>query len=276
MDESVLQHGVSVETAGDHGMIEPNIARIRDYWLGGAHYSEMDREFADYIAICAPHIPYLVRAQRALLGRMVRYLAGHGVRQFVDLGSGVPTIDHVHHIAQTIDPASRVVYVEIDPGLVEDGRGLLAGNDNTAFLRADIREPDQVLVAAKECGLLDLDEPVALIMIETLLHIPDSDDPVSMVGAYRDAMCSGSYLALSHFSAHEELLAAFAMFDQMNLGTPPLVNLRSREQLGCFFAGLELVAPGVVPVPLWRPDSQDDVGRNPERVPVYAGLARKS
>jgi hypothetical protein len=253
-------------------MIEPNIARVRDYWLGGAHNSDSDRKFADYTAVCAPHIPYLVRAQRVLLGRMVRYLVGQGVRQFLDLGSGVPTIDHVHQVAQAIEPASRVVYVEIDPGLVEDGRNLIAGTDNVAFLQADIREPDQVL---ELCRLLDLSEPVALLMIETLLHIPDCDDPGTMIAKYLAALCSGSYLGLSHFAEHEELLAAFAMFDGMNLGTRPLVNLRSREELAGFFAGLELVEPGVVPVPLWRPDSHEDLGRNPDRAPMYAGLGRK-
>src|SRR5689334_21203917 len=181
-------------------MIEPNIARVRDYWLGGSHNSEADRTFADYTAVCAPHIPYLVREQRALLGRMVRYLVGQGVRQFLDLGSGVPTIDHVHQVAQAIEPASRVVYVEIDPDLVEDGRNLIAGNENVAFLQADIREPDKVLAL---CGLLDLSEPVALLMIETLLHIPDCDDAAAMVASYMSALCSDSYLALSHFSEHE-------------------------------------------------------------------------
>jgi hypothetical protein len=203
---------------------------------------------------------------------MVRYLVGQGVRQFLDLGSGVPTIDHVHEVAQAIEPAARVVYVEIDPSLVEDGRSVLAGIDNVAFVQADIREPDNVLAL---CGLLDLSEPVAVLMIETLLHIADCDDPAAIVAAYMSAMCSGSYLGLSHFCEHEELLAAFAMFDEMNLGARPLVNLRTLEEIESFFAGLEPVPPGVVPVPLWRPESRDDVGRNPGRVPMYAGLGRK-
>ena len=268
--------GVPIETAGEQSMIEPNIARIRDYWLGGSHHGEMDRTFADHTSVCAPHIPYLVRAQRALLSRMVRYLVGHGVRQFLDLGSGVPTIDHVHEVAQAIEPTARVVYVEIDPGLVDEGRDLLAGNNNAVFLQADIRAPDQLLAAPEVRKLLDLSEPVAVLMIETLLHIPDYDDPAAMVAAYKAAMCSGSFLALSHFSENDELLAAFALFDQLNLGRRPAVNLRSAEQLASFFAGLDLVEPGLVPVPLWRPDSQEDVGRNPERIPMYAGLARKS
>ena len=254
-------------------MIEPNIARIRDYWLGGSHNAEADRTFADYTAVCAPHIPYLVRAQRALLGRMVRYLIAQGVRQFLDLGPGVPTLGHVHEVAQGVEPTARVVYVEIDPGLVEDGRGVLAGNNNAAFLQADIREPDKVLA---QCELLDLHEPVAVLLIETLLHIADCDDPATMIATYMSATCPGSYLALSHFSEDEALLEAFAMFDEMNLGQRPVVNLRTREQLEAFFTGLDLAPPGIVPAPLWRPGSDEEVGRNPERVPMYAGLGRKS
>jgi hypothetical protein len=264
-----------MEKAGESGVTEPSIARIRDYWLGGRHHGDMDRTFADHTAVCAPHIPYLVRAQRALLGRMVRHLVAHGVRQFLDLGSGVPTLDHVHEVAQAIEPTSRVIYVEIDPGLVDQGRELLAGNDNTAFLLADIREPDKVLAAPELGELFDLSEPTAVLMIETLLHIPDSDDPAAIVGAYMSAMCSGSYLALSHYSEDDDLREAFALFDRMNLGWRPVLSLRSRAELGCFFAGLELVEPGVVPVPLWRPDSDEEVGRNPDRVPMYAGLGRK-
>ncbi len=257
-------------------MIEPNIARIRDYWLDGSHHSDIDRQFADHTAMCAPHIPYLVRAQRALLARMVRYLLAHRVRQFLDLGSGIPTMGHIHEIALPIEPDARVVYVDIDDGLVDDGRNVISGIDNVTYLREDMREPDKVLAASELSGQLDLREPVAILMIETLLHIADCDGPGAMIAGYRDAMSPGSYLALSHFSENDDLLDAFAMFDEMNLGQRPIVNLRSKEQLTQFFTGLTLVEPGVVPVPLWRPDSVDDVGLNPERGPMYAGLARKS
>src|SRR5690349_13912576 len=116
-----------IEAAGERGGAKPSIARVRDYWLGGRHHREVDRHFAENTAMCAPHIPYLVRAQRALLGRMVRYLLEQGVRQFLDLGSGVPTLGHVHEIAQALDPSARVVYVDHDPGVAADGRYLLEG-----------------------------------------------------------------------------------------------------------------------------------------------------
>jgi hypothetical protein len=261
-------------TPGLNGPDRPNIARIRDYWLGGSHYSEEDCELANRIVVCAPHIPYLVRAQRALLQRLVRHAYAQGVRQFLDLGSGVPTSRHVHEIAQDIDPECRVVYVDIDPGIASLGDRLLKGNDNVAFLQADIRQPEQVLDAPETRKLLDLDQPVAVLMIDTLMHFPDAENPSALVAAYVEATCSGSYLAISHFSESDELRTAFGLFDRM-FGAPPAVTLRSREWLADFFAGLDLVDPGVVPVPLWRPSTDDEFPRNPELAEVVVGLGRK-
>jgi hypothetical protein len=253
----------------------PSIARVRDYWLGGEHHTERDRTFADYAAACAPHVPFMVRAQRALLGRMVRYLVGQGVRQFLDLGSGLPTIGHVHEIAQGSDSSSRVVYVDIDPHVVADGQQVLAGIDNVAYLQADLLEPSQVLAAPQTRRLLDLSEPIAVLLIATLQHIPDTDDPVTVVAAYKDAMCSGSYLAVSHFGPDPQLLAGYKMFDEMNLVQRPDVSLRDETSLVPFFSGLALVDPGIVPLVLWRPDPDDDPWRDPERIAIHAGLGRK-
>jgi hypothetical protein len=263
------------EAAGEQRVGKPNIARIRDYWLGGQHHSGLDRDFADHISACIAHIPYLVRAQRALLERMVRYLVGQGVRQFLDLGSGLPTCGHIHEIAQGIDPASRVVYVDTDPGVVEDGRRLLAGNQNAALVGVDIREPDRVLNAPETRRLLDLSEPVAVLVIATLQHIPDSVDPAAMIAAYRDAMCSGSYLGVSHLGPDEQLVAGYKLFDEMQLYERPDVSVRDRASIAILFSGLELVEPGIVPMILWHPDPDDELGRDPERLPVFAGLGRK-
>ena len=136
--------GASVENDVD----QPNISRIRDYWLDGAHHTEIDRDFGDRIAVCAPHLPYLVRIQRALTRRLVHYAIENGVRQFLDLGSGVPAGGNVHEVAQEIDPTCRVVYVDLDPGITQEGRSLLAGNVRSAYLQADIRKPAQILEAA--------------------------------------------------------------------------------------------------------------------------------
>jgi hypothetical protein len=213
-----------------------------------------------------------VRAQRALLQRLARHALAQGVRQFLDLGSGMPTSRHVHEIAQDIDPECRVVYVDIDPNISSLGNRLLKGNDNVAFLQADIRRPEQIFDAVEARKLLDLDQPVAVLLIETLLHIPEN--PSALVAAYVEAMCSGSYLAISHFSENDELRMGLGLFDRM-FGAPPLVTLRSRERLADFFAGLDLVDPGIVPVPLWQPSAYDEFPRNPELAEVFAGLGRK-
>lgn len=266
---------VSVGVAAEQGAPDVSIAGVRDYWLGGRHHSDVDRDFADRIAIVVPHIPYLVRAERALLGRMVRYLIRQGVRQFLDLGSGVPAVGHIHEIAQSIDPTSRVVYVDTDPHVVADSSHLLAGHEHAALVAADIRDPSQVLNAPETRRLLDLSEPTAVLVISTLQHIPDSDDPIGMIAAYRDVMCSGSYLAVSHFGPDEHLAAGQKLFDQMNLGVRPHVSIRDRSSVAVLFSGLELVPPGIVPIVSWCPDPGDDLSRNPERHPICAGLGRK-
>jgi trans-aconitate methyltransferase len=204
---------------------------------------------------------------------MVRYLLDQGVRQFLDLGSGIPTMGHVHEVAHEIDPAARVVYVDSDAGVAADARQLLAGNDRTLVLDSDIREPEAVLAAA--AALLDLTEPVGLLVIATLQHLPDSDDPVGLVAAYVDALCSGSYLASAHHGPDQHLEDGYRLFDQMQLGRRPEVSLRDQARSGMIFAGLELVEPGIVPLVLWRPDPDDELGRNPERLPIFAGVGRK-
>ncbi|HET9142825.1 SAM-dependent methyltransferase [Actinophytocola sp.] len=264
----------SVTAAADgNDTAPPSIARIRDYWLGGSHNRESDRVFADRTAVCVPHVPYLVRAQRTLLRRMVRYLIGQGIRQFLDLGSGVPALGHVHEIARRVEPLTRVVYVDNDPGVAAEGRALLTGTDNAEYLHADVRLPDTVL---RQVSLLDLAAPVALLAIDTMQHIPDEQDPQAILRGYLAAFCPGSFLGLSHYGPDDQLVNGFGLFDQMGFGPRPQVSLRDRQALEPFFAGLDLVPPGIVPVPLWRPDPEDDDQvRNPERVPINAALARK-
>lgn len=253
------------------GADEPGtIARIRDCWLEGTHHTAAHQELGEHIVVCAPHLPYLVRAQRLLLGRMVRYLVEQGVTQFLDLGAGVPAAGHVHEIA----PDAKVVYVDIDPSVAEDGRQMLAELPNAAYVQADARRPGDVLGAPQTQRLLDLDRPVAVLMIETLLHIADSDQPERMVAAYIEALSSGSYVGISHFSQNEELETGLNIFSKM-FGAPPAVTLRSPEQQARFFTGLEMVDPGLVQVPLWRPGPEHSIDRNPHLAQVYAGLGRK-
>jgi hypothetical protein len=254
----------------------PNVARTTDYWLGGVHHTELDRTLADHAAMVVPQIPYLVRAQRTLLGRIVRYLLGQGVRQFLDLGSGLPTRGHVHEIAQDSRPPARVVYVDIDPSVAADGQQVLAGHANTAYLAADLLKPEQVLDDPHTRRLLDLGEPVAVVAIATMQQIPDSDDPAGVLAGYLDATCSGSFLALSHAGPNQSIASSFETFDQMNLGPRPDMYPRDPIAVARFFAGLELVEPGIVPVPLWRPEPEDqDSMQNPEWAPVHVGVGRK-
>lgn len=251
----------------------PSIARIRDHWLDGSHHTDADRIFADHILVCAPHLPYLVRSQRTMLSRVVRHLVALGVRQFLDLGSGVPTTNHVHEVAQAADPECRVVYVDIESGVADEGRTLLADNPRAAYLCEDISDPQQVLGAAEVRELIDFDQPVAILMIETLLHIPDAANPAAVVRGYVDAMSSGSYLALAHFGEDAQLNAGLNMFSEL-YGAPPAVTLRDPVKLEDFFDGVDLVEPGVVPVTLWHPDP-DDVGLNPEAARIYVGVGQK-
>ncbi|WP_246127944.1 SAM-dependent methyltransferase [Amycolatopsis rhizosphaerae] len=265
-----------IEAPGFRGATSyPSMARINDHWLEGSCHGQADRDYADQIVVCAPHIPYLVRASRQLVGRMVRYLMDQGVRQFLDLGSGIPANRHVHEVAQEADPDVRVVYVDLDPRVAADGRRLLEGNDHAAFLEADIRDPDAVLNHPDFTRLIDLEQPVGVLIIETLLYLPDTDDPAGLVASYLDRLPSGSYLGMSHCGEDEQLRKGLNIFSRM-FGTPPPVTLREREEFQTFFHGLELVDPGVVQVTLWNPLTEEDMGRNPELAHMYAGMARKN
>jgi hypothetical protein len=253
---------------------QTNVARVRDYWLGGRHHGERDRLAADRILVCAPQLPYLVRQKRAALQRMVRYLVRHGVRQFLGFDAGVPTMGHVHEVARPLLPEARVVYTDNDPWIALDGQNLLRNDDHVAYLHADVRDTRNVLDQPLLRRLIDLREPVAVIMTETLLHLPDQDDPATLIAAYTDALCPGSYVALAQFSPTQHLLDGLALFTRM-FGTPPPIPLREPEQLECFLSGLDIVEPGVVPLPLWHPEPDEDITPHPERLRVYAGLGRK-
>ncbi|WP_298183296.1 SAM-dependent methyltransferase [Saccharomonospora sp.] len=254
----------------------PNIARIRNFWLNGSRHNDDDREMAQRIELCGPHIPYLVRAQRSLVRRQVRHLFASGITQFLDLGSGLPECDYVHHVVQALDPECRVAYVDFDASLEADSKELVADADNTAFVVADCRDVDGVLGHPEVRAVFDPSRPFAVLMTELLLHVPDEADPAGLVASYVDAMPSGSYLAISHFGEDDQVLEGFQIFEGLRFGRFPAVNLRSREQVGKLFDGLDLVAPGVVPVPLWHPEPDDEVLRNPSEVRMYTGLARKN
>jgi hypothetical protein len=264
-----------VEALVENGSGPWSMAGIRDCWLDGSHCTETDREIAERILVGAPQLAHVVRVYRALLGRVVRYLVRSGVRQFLDLGSGLPTAGNVHEVAQDLNPDCRVVYIDVDPLVVAESHKLLAGTRNVAIVLADLRQSEQVLDATAQCGLLDLSAPVAVLAIDVLHHIPDVDNPATLIAAYMNAVCPGSYLSIAHNGDDEALVAGLATFYGFyRIPVPPL-TFRNSTRVAEFFDKLDLVEPGVVPIPLWRPESGEDLSADPECFPACCGLGRK-
>jgi SAM-dependent methyltransferase len=254
---------------------QPSPARIYDYLLGGSHNSAADRHVARQVIEAMPDVADAALANRAFLHRAVRFLVDVGVRQFLDLGSGIPTAGNVHEIAQSTDPDTRVVYVDADPVAVAHSRVLLAGNDRAAVVQADLREPERILDSRQVGRLLDLDAPVGLLMVAILHAIPDADDPARLVARFRDAVAVGSYLAISHGTADSRPKET-ARVQEISRRTPTRLTMRSHEQISRFFAGFELLDPGLVWVPEWRPDPGDQPNIDPEGSANYGGVGRKN
>jgi len=251
-----------------------NQARIYDYLLGGKDNYAADREAVDAVLKIAPEMGFTARANRAFLGRAVRYLAAEaGIRQFLDIGTGIPTAGNTHHVAQAVAPESRVVYVDYDPIVLAHARALLTSSEAgaTEYIDADLRDTDTILSGASR--LLDFTQPVAVTMLFILHAIPDEDDPHAIVATVLDALPPGSYLALSHLGSDifdEEAQQGFQnivgrMSQQQYTG-------RTREQMLRFFAGMDLVEPGLVRVEEWRPEP--DAGET-GRSTLWCALGRK-
>jgi hypothetical protein len=266
--------GQAVDTRGGAGVGRPSKAHMYSYWLGGSHYEPVDRMRAERVLVCVPQLSYLARTHRGFLQRAVRHLVDLGVTQFLDLGSGLPTDGNVHEVAHDLDSRSHVVYVDTDAAVVAEGRRLLAGVSGTEFLHADLREPDRVLAAAEATGLLDLRRPAGVVMVDVLQHVPDSDDPDRLLAAYAAALCPGSHLAVSHSSADPDTLAGIELYGQLYGPSPPM-TLRHPMRVVEFLSDLDIVEPGVVPVPLWRPEPGADADRNPQHFSGCAALGRK-
>jgi S-adenosyl methyltransferase len=252
----------------------PSAARIYDYWLGGSHNFASDREVARQIVNIVPDTPLIMQANRAFLHRAVRYLVDAGIRQFLDIGSGIPTLGNVHEVAQKIAPDARVVYVDIDPVAVAHSQYILAGNELATVVQEDLRHPDRILAHPEVRGLLDFGQPIALLLLAVLHFIQDADDPAGIVTRLRDALPPGSYLALSHGTADgmsEEAKRATELFSRST--TPPAT--RTHAEVERLFAGFELVEPGLVWAPQWHPEHPEEVGEHPEQALNYVGVGRK-
>jgi O-methyltransferase involved in polyketide biosynthesis len=252
----------------------PNPARVYDALLGGKDNFAADRAVADRLAAAKPALRHNVRANRAYLGRVVRYLAGEaGIRQFLDLGTGLPSLNNVHEVAQRVALESRIVYVDNDPIVIAHARAMLASSPEgaTAFLSADIRDPESILEQAAKT--LDLDRPVAVILLGVLYMIPDAHRPYETVAEYLHAIASGSYLAVSHPASDISAASAARAARQYDAAMPTTQTNRSRAEVGRFFDGLELLEPGVVQLNKWRPDLGDvDPG---VEISSWAALGRK-
>ncbi|HEX6500303.1 MAG TPA: SAM-dependent methyltransferase [Micromonosporaceae bacterium] len=255
-------------------------ARIYDYVLGGIHNFPADREAARKVVEQFPDIPVGARANRAFLRRAVRFLTGVGIRQFLDIGSGIPTQGNVHEIAQRQAPHARLVYVDIDPVAVAESQDILAGNDGATAIRGDMRVPASVLGHPRVRKLLDLSQPTALLLGAVLHFVPDDRQARDIVVRFTAALASGSYLVASHaavetFEHSDDNLRAMQDVYKTETTTPS--RLRSRAETEGLFDGLELVDPGVVWLPQWRPDEdeRDPLLDEPHGSCAWAGVGRK-
>jgi hypothetical protein len=255
----------------------PSSARIYDYFLGGAHNFEVDRQAAEAMAKVHPAVALGMRANRSYLRRAVRFLCEQGIDQFLDLGSGIPTVGNVHEIAQRANPAARVVYVDIEPIAVSHSNAILAGNERASALLGDLRDADAILGSGETLDLLDLSRPVAVVLAGVLQYIKDDDDPIAIIGKYRDLLPSGSYFAMSHPSQDkltmERAAGASASAKVYNRTETPF-TYRAKAEFETFFAGLELLEPGVVDLWDWRPEPGDEEGDVRGKVSGFAGVAR--
>ncbi|MGI5162114.1 SAM-dependent methyltransferase [Microbispora sp. CA-102843] len=258
----------------------PSVSRVYDFMLGGKDNFAVDRHVAEAALRIAPDAPAAAKSNRDFLRRVVRHLAAEaGIRQFLDIGSGLPTQGNVHEVAQQIAPEARVVYVDNDPIVLVHGRALLARNGSTTVIEADIRDPEAILGHPAVTALIDFDQPVALLLFGILHHLNDHEEPEAIAARLRAALPSGSYLALSHFhnpgpgmpEVSAQADSAEKLFNE-HLGTG---RWRTHDEIMTFFGDLPLLEPGLVPLPEWRPDPGEVFERGITYHTFVGGLAHK-
>jgi hypothetical protein len=265
----------------DQGVVVPDLntnvahtARVYDYWLGGKDNFPADQALAEAILEAVPIMRTMARANRAFLGRAVRHLAGEvGIRQFLDIGTGIPTAGNTHEVAQAAAPDSRVVYVDNDPIVLVHARALMTSHEagQTAFIAADLRQPEAILSDPTLRATLDLTQPVAVMLVAILMFLPDAEDPYGIVTRLLEPLPPGSHLVISHPTADFDpraMAGAVAASKHSGIALVP----RSRDQVAAFFEGLDLVEPGVVPLESWRPDSPSS---STDPLNLYGGVGRK-
>jgi S-adenosyl methyltransferase len=254
----------------------PNVARMWDYFLGGAHNFAVDREAAQQVIMAYPDLPLVARATRAFLGRVVRFMLDMGVDQFLDIGAGIPTANSVHEIAKRITNTARVAYVDIDPVAVAHSRSILQHTLGTVAVEADARRPEEIVTHPEVRRVLDWNRPIAILAIAIFHFVADDSEALRIVRTLCDALPGGSYLALTH-ATHDRVDAPnVARVEEVYERTSVPFHFRTRSQIARLFEGLELTEPGVVYLPLWRPETDADLLLDqPDRASAYAGVGRR-
>jgi len=274
---SVGDHGDDIDSASRATYFDTNkahMARVYDYWLGGKDHFAADRAAGDAVIQAYPGVITTVRANRALLVRMVRYLAGEaGIAQFLDIGTGIPSANNTPEMEQSVTPNARVVYTDNDPVVLAHSRALLTSGPAgvTTYLDADLRNPGPILEQAADT--LDFSRPLAVMLMGVMHLVGDADDPAGIVASLKRAMPPGSYLALSHPASDIDAAAQGKLAEGLNQTMAEKVTMRDRAQVARFFDGLELVEPGLVRVPEWRPASELEA-RSPAG--LWGGVGRRN
>jgi hypothetical protein len=253
-----------------------NVARVYDYWLGGTHNFLADQDVGRAVAAVEPGIRAIAQANRAFLGRAVRFLTAAGIRQFLDIGSGIPTEGNVHEVAQSADPQARVAYVDFDPVAVAHSKAILDGNPRAGIIDADLRRPEEILAHPVTGQLIDFSQPVGLLLVAVLQFLADADDPWRTVAMLRDALAPGSYLVVCHGTDEGRATTALAAGKVYNGSVGTEIHMRPRADILRFFDGFDLVDPGLVFIPQWRPDSPADVPAQPGKFWALVGVGRKA
>lgn len=256
---------------------KPHPARMYDYYLGGWDNYEIDREYADQVMTLSPDTAPSARANRAFLRRAVRFVVRAGIRQIIDIGTGIPTSPNTHEVAREVVPDVRVAYVDNDPIVATHAGAKLTNTGNTGFLLADVRDPKAILEHPTIRELIDFDQPVALLLVALMHFIDESDDPAGIVAALTEALPRGSYLVLTHCTSdfHRDVTDAPDASVVYKSSTANLTP-RTGSEVERFFAGFELADPGLVQPPLWRPDGPPLEGADVRRIAFYAGVGIKN
>ncbi|WP_330286194.1 SAM-dependent methyltransferase [Streptomyces sp. NBC_00576] len=255
----------------------PSVSRIYDFYLGGSHNFEVDRQAARRAMEFMPGLPKIMQANRAFMRRAVRFAAAEGITQFLDIGSGIPTFGSVHEVVQSVSPEARVMYIDHDPVAVAHSQAVLAGNEHADVLAADLRKPREILDSPQVQGLIDQNRPVALLLVAILHFVEDMDDPYAAVAELRDALAPGSLLVLTHASYEgiplppERAGGAVDVYKDIR---NPLV-MRSRDAIARFFEGYDMVEPGLVAMPHWRPETAPE-DEDAYSFSGFAGVGRKA